>query len=256
MKRIVFVMSVLVLGCIGQGPPPESEPEESEGFQTYKDLTDDQILELIEHMSPVVLYIYSPTCASCLTVEPHVKELQQEYNLDIIWVNKMENQAIFDMYHFFYYPALYIYDDSEIYMKFKEKDSLTALYSQVLDKTIVGMHRIEYRTQDNQLVIPTDDLLPDTLYYLNYETHRLFMFISTGNIFVFSGSENCETHWLYLKKGLVYDGENSAQWEQAALNRTGGACGDLIQVPYAVTGSGIVITVEDIRWPHESSQLL
>ena len=251
MKRIL-IMSVLVLGCIGQSPQSESE---SEG-QTYKDVTDDQILELIETMSPVVFYIYSPTCASCLTVEPHVEALQQEYNLDIIWVNKMENQAIFDMYQFFYYPALYIYDDSEIYMKFKEKDSLTAIYSQVLAKTIQGMHKTEHSIKDNQLIIPTDNLLPDTLYYLNYENHRLFIFMAAGNLFVFSGSQKCETHWLYLKKGLIHDGENAAQWDAKTLTRTGGACGELVQTPYTVTGSALIISLEDIRWFNGSSQLL
>lgn len=254
MKYLWFiVLLILILGCIGQSPsaPEESEEpelEESEsGPRNYTDLTDDEILELIEQMSPIILYFYSPTCSTCHTVKPLLEELQAEYDVDIIWVSKKENKPIFELYHVVFYPAVYVYIDSEVFIEFDENDSLTRIYSQILDGTITGMHRIEYTTEDDQIIISANDLLPDTLYYITYDDHRIFVFISpTAKLFVFSGSEGCDSSWLYLKKDLIHNGQYSAQWRRDTLEMHGKMCGNLIQVPYTVTGSTIVVKIEDI----------
>ncbi len=247
MKYSWLVIScALILGCVGQDvqEKDQNEPEEA---RTYQDLTDSEITELVGQLSSVVLYFYSPTCSTCLTVKPLVEELQKEYNLNIIWVSKQENQAIFDRYKVRVYPALYVGSDSEVFIAFDENDSLTRIYSQIQDRTIVGMHRIEYTVRDGQIIIPFD-LSPDTLYYFDHDDDRVFVFISpAANLFIISGSEGCSTHWLFLKKGLLYDGENPAQWDKDTLAVHGGVCGALIQIPYTVTGSGIVIAPEDIR---------
>jgi thiol-disulfide isomerase/thioredoxin len=251
----LVVVCILLAGCIGQGPVPSGEPEESllpsepEGPQMYENLTDDQILELVSHSSPVIIYVYASTCSSCFTVEPLLRELQAQYNVDIIWVDKIGNKAIFSLYQFFYYPALYVYSDSEVLITFDAHDSLTGIYSQILDNTVVGIHRIDHTIEENQLIIPTENLLPDVLYYINYENHRVFVYISAAaRLFVFSGSQNCETHWLYLKKDLLYDGENYGRWNRETLAKQGGGCGELIQIPYTITGTAIIIDIGDIRW--------
>jgi thiol-disulfide isomerase/thioredoxin len=246
-----FIVIVLVAGCLGQGPVSPEEYESQSGSsepQPYIDLTDDQILELIDQNAPVILYFYAPTCSTCLTVKPLLEELQVEYGLDIIWVDKLTNKHIFELYHLFYYPALYVSSDSEVLFTFGENDSLTRLYAQILDETIAGMHEIEYTIEDGQIVVPTDDVQLETLYYLDYETHRLFIFISAAaQLYIFSGSETCETNWLYLKKDLIHDGENKAQWERDTLIKHGGGCGELVLVPHDITGSAIIIAIENVR---------
>lgn len=214
----------------------------------YKDLTDEQILELMGQLSPLVLYLYSPTCSTCETAKPLVEELYETYHLSIIWVSRQENKAIFDMFHFSYYPAIYVQRGSEVYMHFRESDSLTRMYQQIMDGVIVGMYRLEYTIQDTDIFIPTSALIPDTLYYLDYDSHRLFIFISrTATLFVFSGSQNCETGWLYLKDDVLYDGENAGRWQRDTLLPHGGNCGGLVLVPHNVTGSSIVVSIEDVE---------
>jgi thiol-disulfide isomerase/thioredoxin len=246
----VILVCILLTACTGQNPPgPEPEQEESEPKPGhYIDLTDDEIVALMDEMSPVILYFYSPTCATCHTVEPLVEELQAEYNVEIIWVSKKENEQIFEQYSVEYYPAVYIFADSEILLEFDENDSLTRLYSQILDKTISGMHRIDYTTEGDQVTISTATLLPDTLYYIDYDDERLFVFISTtAQLFVFSDSKTCDIDWLFLKKELIYNGQFPSQWDRQTLEPHGEMCGDLIHIPYTVTGSAIVISTEDIR---------
>ncbi len=250
MKYSWLIVCILILGCIGQTPQGQPEPTQppTEGAGTT-DLTDEEILELIDQSHPVILYWYSSTCSTCLTVKPLVEELQTEYDLDIIWVNKKVNESIFELYHVRYYPSIYVYDESEMFITFDTGDSLTNIYSQILDKIIQGMHRIDYTTEDNQIFIPTADLLPDTLYYLEYEDHRLFVFISaSGKLFVFTKSRNCPINWIYLKKDLIYDGENPAQWDRKTLQQHGGGCGDIVEIPYSITGSAIIVDIEDIGW--------
>ncbi|KYK33823.1 MAG: hypothetical protein HXS46_12705 [Theionarchaea archaeon] len=247
----IIVLIILITGCIGQGPS-EGEPEQSEPNESaeYTNLTDEEILALIEQSSPVVLYWYSSLCSSCHTVKPLLKELQEEYNLDIIWVDKKYHKSIFELYNIQYYPSLYVYDgESEVFFTFDENDSLTRTYSLILDKTMIGMHHIECTAENNQITIPFDDLLPDRLYYTAYNDHRIFIFISvTGRLFVFARSRNCPLNWLYLKKDLIYDGENPNQWDRKTLGEHGGGCGPLLEIPYSVTGSAIIINTEDIRW--------
>lgn len=254
MKYGWIILLLLAAGCIGQNPAPSgsstpsSSPQPSSGPQMYKDLTDTQILELMDQLSPVVLYLYSSTCSTCETAKPLVEELYETYHLSIIWVNRQENKAIFDMFNFAYYPAIYIHTDSEVYIHFGESDSLTRTYQQIIDGTLVGMHRVEYTIQDTNILIPTSALIPDTLYYLDYDRHRIFVFISrTATLFVFSGSQNCETGWLYLKDDLLYDGENAGRWQRDTLFPHGGNCGGLVLVPHDVTGSSIVISVETME---------
>lgn len=256
MKYWVLIIVVCV-GCLGQIGTPDNNvpdnsmhgtgvPEVSEA-RMYTDVTNEKIYELVDDISPVVMYVYASTCSSCRTVKPLVQKLHDEYHIDIIWVNKMENQEIFDYYNFFYYPALYVDTGTEVLIAFDENDSLTKIYSQILDGTITGMKNIAYTQREDYVVIPMDGLTPDTIYYIEYENHRIFVFISpTGNLFVFSGSENCETNWLYMKKGLIYDGENKSQWEKNTLAIHGGACGGLVLIPYDITGAGISIAVKDI----------
>jgi thiol-disulfide isomerase/thioredoxin len=254
MKYGWIILLLLAAGCIGQSSTPSesstpsSSPQPSSGPQMYKDLTDGEILGLMDQLSPVVLYLYSPTCSTCETVKPLVEELYETDHLNIIWVSMQENKAIFDMFHFAYYPAIYFHSDSEVYIHFQEHDSLTRIYQQIMDGTIVGMHRLEYTVQDTEIFIPTNALIPDTLYYLDYDNHRLFVFISrTATLFVFSGSQNCETKWLYLKGDLLYDGENAGRWQRDTLLPHGGNCGGLVLVPHDVTGSSIVVSVEDVE---------
>ncbi|MBU7015426.1 MAG: thioredoxin family protein [Theionarchaea archaeon] len=254
MKRGWIILLLLAAGCIGQTPgpsessTPSSTPQPSSGPRVYKDLTDAQILELMDQFSPVVLYLYSPTCSTCETVKPLVEELYETYHLDIIWVSRQENLAIFDTFHFSYYPAIYVHMGSEVYVHFQESDSLTRIYQQITDETIVGMHKVEYLIQDTDILIPTSAFLPETLYYLDYENRRLFIFISkTATLFVFSGSQNCETNWLYLKDDLLYDGENAGRWQRDTLLPHGGTCGGLVSVHHTVTGSSIVVSIEDLK---------
>jgi thiol-disulfide isomerase/thioredoxin len=254
MKYGWIILLLLAAGCIGQSPSPSesstpsSSPQPSSGPLMYKDLTDEQILGLMDQLSPVVLYLYSPTCSTCRTVESLVEELYETDHVNIIWVSFQENKALFEKFHFHYYPALYIRRDSEVYIHFEENDSLTRIYQQIVDGTIVGMHKLEYTLQDTDMLIPTDALIPDTLYYLDYDNHRLFIFISrTATLFVLSGSQNCETEWLYLKGDLLYDGENAGQWQRETLLPHGGNCGGLVQVPHGITGSSIVISLEDME---------
>lgn len=246
----VVVLCILIVGCVGQSPSEpehESESEPESELNPYKGLPDDEILSLIEQLSPVVLYFYSPTCSTCHTVKPLVEELQTEYNLDIIWVSKKENEPLFELYHVEYYPALYINTDSEVLLEFDENDSLTRIYEQILDKTISGMHKIDNTLEDNQIIVSTDNLLPDVLYYTIHDDNRIFIFISaTAQLFVFSGSKSCDINWLFLKKELIYNGQFPAQWKRDTLEQHGEMCGDLIQIPYTVTGSAIVINTEDI----------
>jgi thiol-disulfide isomerase/thioredoxin len=247
MKYWVFIIVVCV-GCVGQTHIPEGTPApELQEARMYTDATNEEIYELVNQISPVVMYVYSPACASCNTVKPLVEKLHTEYQIDIIWVNKMKNQEIFDQYNFFYYPALYVDNGLEVLIAFDENDSLTRIYSQILDGTITGMQEIGYIIDTDCITISMDDLTPDTIYYIEYETHRVFILISSvGNLFVFSGSENCETNWLYMKKGLLYDGENKSQWEKDTLAVHGGACGGLVLVPYTISGAGITIAIKDI----------
>ena len=253
MKHVCFILLlIIVLGCMGQSPElPEESPESpgpESGPQTYKDLTDEEILQLTEEISPVILYFYSPTCASCLTVKPLLEDLQTEYNLDVIWVSKQENKPLFEKFKIRYYPGVYIYGNSELYIEFDENDSLTRLYAQILDETITGMYRTEYTYEGIHITIPTDTLLPDTLYYFDYEDYRIFVYISpSASLFVFSDSEWCDSDWLFLKKELIYDGQNSSQWQKDTLEPHGGICGHLLLVPYTVTGSAIVINTEDLE---------
>ena len=247
MKYWFIIICILTAGCVGQTPQPENTPAPETGPKTYQYLTDVEILDLIPQMSPVVLYFHSPTCSSCHLAEPLVEELQNKYNLDIIWVNKRDNDAIFDLYHVEYYPALYVYQDSEVYITFDENDSLTRIYSQILDGTITGMHKIDYSTEDNQIIIPTDNVLPDTLYYISFDNKHIFVFISrTATLYVLAGSEGCDSSWLYLKKDLIYNSQFPAQWKRDSLEPTGKMCGNLIRLPYTVTGSSIVVNVESI----------
>ncbi len=246
-----LIVCILVLGCIGQSPQEPAHEQEGEpgGSNPYMDVTDDEILQLTEQMSPVILYWYSSTCSTCLTVKPLVEELQKEYNLDIIWVNKNENKSIFELYHIRYYPSIYVYDQSEVFITFDANDSLTAIYSQILDSTITGMNRIDYTVEGSLISIPNKTLLPDTLYYLSYEDHRIFVFISTsGRLFVFTKSRNCGFNWLFLKKDLIYDGEHPAQWDRKTLEEHRGGCGEILEIPYSVTGGAVIIDVEDIVW--------
>lgn len=254
MKYGWIILLLLAVGCVGQSstpsesstPSPSSQP--SGEPQMYKDLTDGEILALMNELSPVVLYLYSPTCSTCETVKPLVEELYETYHLNIIWVSMQENKMIFDMFHFSYYPAIYVQKGSEVYMHFQENDSLTRMYQQIMDGTIVGMQRLEYLIQGTEISIPTNALIPDTLYYLDYENHRLFIFISrTATLFVFSGSQNCETNWLYLKDDLLYDGENAGRWQRDTLLPHGGNCGGLVQVRHDITGSSIVVSIEDME---------
>ncbi|MGD2247834.1 MAG: thioredoxin family protein [Candidatus Methanofastidiosia archaeon] len=248
MKYWVFII-VVCAGCVGQTQVPSETPGPEPKAHMYTEATTEEIYELVNQVSPVVMYVYSPTCSSCNTVKPLVQKLHDEYQIDIIWVNKMENQEIFDEYNFFYYPALYVDNGLEVLVAFDENDSLTWVYSQILDGTITGMKKIGYTIDnDNEhITICMDDLTPDTIYYIEYETHRVFILISSvGNLFVFSGSENCETNWLYMKKGLLYDGENKSQWEKDTLAVHGGACGGLVLVPYTISGAGISIAIKDI----------
>ncbi|MBU7047390.1 MAG: thioredoxin family protein [Theionarchaea archaeon] len=252
MKHVWFIIScilvVSLIGCISQEPSPSeednSQTESDTEPKTYMDLTDEEILELISQMSPVVLYFYSPTCSTCFAVKPHVEEMQKEYNLDIIWVSKQDNKAIFDLYHAEYYPALYVFMDSEVYMKFDENDPISRIYGQILDGTITGMHRLEYTVSDDQVTIFTDAVVPDTLYYVEINSQRVFVFISkTAKLFVFNGSEGCDSSWLFLKKDLIYNGQFSSQWDRDTLEMHSELCGNLVQVPYTVTGSSIVISL-------------
>ncbi len=242
--KFTWVILLIFIGCLGQGPSTEplNPPP-----RTYTDLTDDEILELIPQQSPVILYFYSPTCSTCLEVKPLLEELEIDYNLTILWVSKQKNQAIFDLYRVSYFPTLYVSSDSEVLIKFDKEDNLKSIYSLIMDKTITGMHKIDTTIEGTNLVIPTESLVPDTLYYVTYDNHRIFVFISpAAKLFVFSGSQNCESHWFFLKKDILYDGENLGRWNRRTLAKEGGICGELVQVPYSITGTAIIIATEDI----------
>ncbi|MBU7016202.1 MAG: thioredoxin family protein [Theionarchaea archaeon] len=256
MKHVWFIVTCILVvslfvGCIGQEPSQPEEDNSQTGSdtepKTYKDLTDEEIQELISQMSPVVLYFYSPTCSTCFAVKPHVEEMQKEYNLDIIWVSKQDNKAIFELYHAEYYPAIYVFIDSEVYIKFDENDPISRIYGQILDGTITGIHRMEYTVSDNQVTIFTETVVPDTLYYIEIDYQRVFVFISrTAKLFVFNGSEGCDSSWLFLKKDLIYNGQFSSQWDRDTLEMHSELCGNLVQIPYTVTGSSIVLSLESI----------
>lgn len=241
----LLLVCVLVVGCTSQSPaapdtpPPSSRPP----F-----LSDEEILKAVNENPSAILYFYSPTCSTCRAVEPMVEELQKKYSLTVIWVSKQENQAIFDQYKVKHYPAVYFNYGSEVLISFRETDSLDSIYTSVLDGTMKGMHKIEYTMEAEKLIIPSRDILPDTLYYLTYNDRRIQVYISpSAHLYVLYGAQDCYCNWLYLSKDLIFDGERHARWNKDTLYVLGGDCGVFIQLPFQVTGSSIVIDTKDIK---------
>lgn len=256
MNRLwILIVCMLLTACIGQGvqeespessPPPEQSLFPSEP-QIYSELSDEEILSIIERDPSVVLYFHSPLCGTCRGVKPLLEQLLETHHVNIVYVDKETNQAIYDLYHVRYYPALFISGNSLVYIRFDQNDSPKNIYRLVQEGDISGLHPIEYTVEDDQIHISTQALVPNTLYYLDYEDYRVCIFISaSATLFVFSGSQWCESKWLYLKKDSLWDGETHSRWDRETLLRQGGECGELVHIPFEITGSEIIITLEDL----------
>lgn len=251
----ILISCILLTACIGQAIPDQEDNPSSESVpsspppapQIYTELTDEEILSILEQDPHAVLYFHSPLCGTCRGLKSLLEELHKTHGVSIIYVDKETNQTIYDRYNVRYYPALFISEDSLVYIRFDQNDSPKNIYRMIQEGELTGLHPIEHSVSDEKIHIPTQSLVPDTLYYLDYEDYRVCIFISSSaKLFVISGSQWCQSKWLYLKRDSVWDGETHSRWDRETLLRQGGECGELVQIPFEITGTEIIISIQDL----------